>query len=358
MKKTLYFIVSLSFCMMACNKFDAEVPETKAHINPETHEVTLDASIKSDPDTRVSYAAKNSGLKCTWDAGDQMTLVTYNADDRSSTLATIDNLTLDSGAGKASATFKGTITGTPGAYYLLVYPAVTQTQVPPYESVQVPNDVPRSQSLGHVIAIEQAGDDLVLILNVGVLKAQGSKTNVKHLNNCPMIGRGSIHDGVVLSSTVLEQECSVIKLKYTLPSTWNDKTLYAVYLNWTTSATDQAPFADRLFWKLGKDGQYAGLYATSPGFKDQGPFLYIGGHWIADYTPVAPAGYNVSDFGNDLILFYPYLAPQDKVPFPQSSVSLYGRPDEENGLGYLKIAEKGISSGLMNERGKLYSLTF
>ena len=356
MKKTLYFIASLSFCMMACNKFDAEVPETKAHINPETHEVTLDASIKSNPDTRVSYAAKNSGLKCTWDAGDQMTLVTYNADDHSSTLATIDNLTLDSGAGKASATFKGTITGTPGAYYLLVYPAVTQTQAPPYASVQVPNDVPRSQSRGQVVAIEQNDDYLLLILNVGVLKAQGSKTNVKHLGNCPMVARGTIHDGVVLSSTVLEQECSVIKLKYTLPSFWDDKTLYSIYLNWTTSSTDQAPFADQLFWKLGKDGQYAGLWSTQ-GYKERGPILSLGGHWIADYSPVEPAGYYVSDFGNDMILFYPYLAPQDQVPFPQSSVSLYGRPDE-HGMGYYQIAEKAVSSGLMNERGKLYSLTF
>lgn len=357
MKKTLLFIALLSSCLMACNKFEAEVQETEAHINPETHEVTLDATIQSDSDTRVSYTAKNSGLKCTWVEGDQMTLVTYNADDHSSTLATIDNLTLDSGAGKASATFKGTVTGTPGAYYLLVYPAVTQTQAPPYQSEQVPKDVPQSQSRGQVIAIEQEDDYLALIMNVGVLKAQGSKTNVRHLSNCPMIGRGTIHDGIALSSTVLEHECSVIKLKYTLPSFWNAKMLYAVYLNWTTASTDQAPFADHLFWKLGKDGQYAGLWSSTQGYKEQGPILYIGGHWIADYSPVEPAGYDVDAYGKDMILFYPYLAPRDKALFPQTSVSLYGR-DEEHGYGYYQIAEKEISSGLMNERGKLYTLSF
>lgn len=259
--------------------------------------------------------------------------------------------------GKASATFKGTVTGTPGAYYLLVYPAVTQTQAPPYQSEQVPKDVPQSQSRGQVIAIEQEDDYLALILNVGVLKAQGSKTNVRHLSNCPMIGRGTIHDGIALSSTVLEHECSVIKLKYTLPGFWNAKMLYAVYLNWTTASTDQAPFADHLFWKLGKDGQYAGLWSSTQGYKEQGPILYIGGHWIADYSPVEPAGYDVDAYGNDMILFYPYLAPRDKALFPQTSVSLYGR-DEEHGYGYYQIAEKEISSGLMNERGKLYTLSF
>ena len=355
MKKTLFWIASLSICLMACNKIDSEAPENP--IDPETHEVTLKADIQSDPETRANYEIKGTGLKCTWASGDKITLVTYNADDHSSTLATIDNLTLASGSGKTSGTFTGTITGTPGAYYIVVYPAVTQTETPPYKSAQIPKDVPASQSRGSVVTIEQGNNDLLLVLKVeAILMAAGSKTNVKHLNNCPMVGHGTVFDGV-LSSTVLEQECSVMKLHYTLPDFWADKTLYSIYLNWTISSTDQAPFANQLIWKLGKNGQYAGLYNPAEGLSGRGPVLFIGHHWDADYTPVRPAGYNVDDFGPEMILYYPYLAPQEKAPFPQSLLCLYGQY-QPGTLDYYELARKEVSSGKFNERGKVYTINF
>ena len=61
--------------------------------------------------TRVSYSEDGSDISATWQAGDKIKVV-YNGN--------VSTLDLESGAGTASATFTGTISGTPSATSMLI----------------------------------------------------------------------------------------------------------------------------------------------------------------------------------------------------------------------------------------------
>ena len=231
MKKTFIITISALVCLAACNKNNPISSDTGNAMNPETQEITLSVSIGSDDDTKVAYSKSGNALKSQWEEGDKLTLITYNCvGEYNSTLATIDNLTLASGKGTTTGAFTGTITGTPGAYYRLIYPAVTQTTSAPYKSAQIPADVPAVNSRGSVVTVSQGTEMVEITLKLHeMLNMMGTST--KHLSNCPMLGYGTITGGV-FSAATLRQECSILKMNVTLSDTWKDKTLYYMHKNY------------------------------------------------------------------------------------------------------------------------------
>ena len=81
--------------------------EIEAPVNPGEVQtpITITANY-GDPTTRVSYSESGNTISGTWDEADQLLVVFDNK---------VNTLTLNSGAGTNTATFSGTITGTPSA---------------------------------------------------------------------------------------------------------------------------------------------------------------------------------------------------------------------------------------------------
>ena len=348
MKKTLIILASALVCLAACNKSNPVSSDLGNKMNPETQEITLSVSIGSDDDTKVAYSKSGNALKSQWEEGDKLTLITYNCvGEYNSTLATIDNLTLASGEGTPTGSFTGTITGTPGAYYRLIYPAVTQTTSAPYKSVQIPADVPAVNSRGSVVTVSQGAEMVEIALNLhGLLNMVGTKIN--HLSNCPMLGYGTITEGV-FSAATLRQECSILKMNVTLSDTWKDKTLYYVQVNESGSS----PFFMNVTWRLSSGDKMSSPSSTSA----WGPNLWVGGGWTIDGDNPAVSIGRVVDAGTKMTIYYPYLCVPAKDFTSGSTVKLYGR-DTPTGGSNIEIASKTLTTTVDNDRGRMYTINF
>lgn len=347
MKKTFIITISALVCLAACNKNNPISSVTGNAMNPETQEITLSVSIGSDDDTKVAYSKSGNALKSQWEEGDKLTLITYNCvGEYNSTLATIDNLTLASGKGTTTGAFTGTITGTPGAYYRLIYPAVTQTTSAPYKSAQIPADVPAVNSRGSVVTVSQGENEVEIALNLhGLLNMVGTKIN--HLSNCPMLGYGTITGGV-FSPATLRQECSILKMNVTFPDTWNDKTLYYVQV----FEYEGAPFFADATWRL-SSGDKMGTSASASAW---GPNLWVGSWGYDGDAPAVSMGQPVTG-GKTMTIYYPYLCVPAKDFTAGSIVRLYGH-DRPTGGGNIEIASKTLTTTVDNDRGRMYTINF
>ena len=106
MKKSILLVAAaIGMLAASCNKeiLDQQEDLTKTPI-------TISAKYDSN-NSKVSYTESGSNITATWDAGDEL-IVCWNNHK--------NTLTLSSGAGTSSATFTGTITGTPSANSTLV----------------------------------------------------------------------------------------------------------------------------------------------------------------------------------------------------------------------------------------------
>lgn len=354
MKMNFTYVIMALAAIVACNKIDSlnteETQEEQKTVSPETRQITLNVSIEGGEDeTKVSYSEDGYALKCKWSAGDQVTLVTYNATESSSTLATIDNLALSSGANSTTGSFTGTITGTPGAHFYVIYPAVTQTTTPPYKSELIPSDVPSSQARGSIIDIQQGDPFVLLTLKMThIMKQQGAKT-LNHLRYCPMTGYGTITGGT-LSSVTLRQECSILKISVTLPDSWNSKTIYGARI-YNGGSANFYTTAGRQFRNTSSFGVSG---ATS---SEYGPVLYFGSYWDADFTPVKPAGLKVEYITNkEMVIYYPYIPNLSKDFNTGNTLKLQGYYDLS--LEAEDIASKTLTTTVDNDRGKIYRISF
>ena len=348
MKKTV-IIVSALVCLAACSKTEIATPDNNS-INPETREVTLTVSLEgSGEDSKTSYAVDGSALKCTWSAGDQLTLVTYDATASSSTLMTIDNLTLSSGKGKTSGTFTGTITGTPGAYYRILYPAVTQTESAPYKSV--------ANGSGSIVSISQGSTywEVTLSLFNRVMQS-GGNGNMNHLRNCTLMGFGTITGGV-LSPVSLSNRFSILKITATLPETWKGKRLYAVKVG---TNLDNCFSSSPTYGSRSSDSM---VIVSGGGQEKQGPAIGLGTFWDGDYTPARYGGIEVDKDLEDrkITIYYPYLPYISNDFNSGSTLFLYGYDSSDSymlGGSGIEIARKTLTTTVDNNWGKVYTLNF
>ncbi len=105
MKNRFFFLAAiLALLATACKK---ENPQNDLAVTP----ITISASYGVNDDTKVSYTESGDAITATWDASDQLYVV-YNGH--------LNTLTLSSGAGTATATFTGTVVGTPTAMSVLI----------------------------------------------------------------------------------------------------------------------------------------------------------------------------------------------------------------------------------------------
>lgn len=105
MKNRIFFLAAiLALLATACKK---ENPQNDLSVTP----ITISASYGINDDAKVSYTESGDAITATWDAGDQLYVV-YNGH--------LNTLTLSSGAGTTTATFTGTVVGTPTAMSVLI----------------------------------------------------------------------------------------------------------------------------------------------------------------------------------------------------------------------------------------------
>lgn len=120
MKKNIFQMLLLLMTVTltaACNSDSETTENAPAVINPDEvlTPIRITANYAGDDvrsnATRVSYSEDGSDISATWQAGDKMKVV-YNGN--------VSTLDIESGAGTASATFTGTISGTPSATSMLI----------------------------------------------------------------------------------------------------------------------------------------------------------------------------------------------------------------------------------------------
>lgn len=100
MKNRIFIVAAiLALLATACKK---ENPQNDLAVTP----ITISASYGVSDGAKVSYTESGDAITATWDAGDQLYVVYNNH---------VNTLTLSAGAGTASATFTGSIVGTPTA---------------------------------------------------------------------------------------------------------------------------------------------------------------------------------------------------------------------------------------------------
>lgn len=105
MKNTIFFLAAiLALLATACKK---ENPQNDLAVTP----ITISASYGVNDDAKVSYTEDGNTITATWDEDDQLYVV-YNGH--------LNTLTLTEGVGATTATFTGTVVGTPTAMSVLI----------------------------------------------------------------------------------------------------------------------------------------------------------------------------------------------------------------------------------------------
>lgn len=105
MKNRIFIVAAiLALLATACKK---ENPQNDLAVTP----ITISASYGVNDDAKVSYTESGDTITAKWDTGDQLYVV-YNGH--------LNTLTLTEGAGTTTATFTGTVIGTPTAMSVLI----------------------------------------------------------------------------------------------------------------------------------------------------------------------------------------------------------------------------------------------
>ena len=111
MKKISIFMAALvGMLATACNNNNPETPQETVE-TPITITAHYGKSGSANAQTRISYTESGNTISAKWESGDKLKVV-YNG--------SVSTLNLDEGAGTTTATFSGTISGTPTATSMLI----------------------------------------------------------------------------------------------------------------------------------------------------------------------------------------------------------------------------------------------
>lgn len=107
MKNRILLVAAILGLLATSCKKENENPQNDLTVTP----ITISTNYGENNGAKVSYTESGDVISATWDAGDQLYVV-YNGH--------VNTLTLTDGAGTASATFTGSIIGTPTAMSVLI----------------------------------------------------------------------------------------------------------------------------------------------------------------------------------------------------------------------------------------------
>ena len=115
MKKIYYAIAALcAISLVSCQvekEFNVDEPQQEAAGVPMTLKVSLG--------TKTNYSSNGiAGFNCEWEAGDKISVISFDSDSDYASITAIDNFETTAGDG----TFEGTFTGGSAARIMVVYP--------------------------------------------------------------------------------------------------------------------------------------------------------------------------------------------------------------------------------------------
>ena len=212
MKKLSYILLAglALVAAAACNKqlTPADEPEAKAGVP-----MTLTATI-GGPNTKLGFTKDGNVLKGTWNANEEVSLVTFNG----AYLQTIDKFTSGTESeGKTTANFSGTFTGDASHTIVVVYPALENYDGPFYGT---PMPAGMTVDAYRMISNFNSLGTYVLSMNNSTQSANG---NTDHLGAFSFLkGEGTV-SGTDLTVNLVPQ-VSVLQVNISFDSSLKGKT--------------------------------------------------------------------------------------------------------------------------------------
>ena len=134
MKKTIILLAAVAALALVSCQPKEQFGGTDSD-NPQGVLMTLTANLGDA--TRTNYELEGNVLKCTWSLGDSVSVVSFNADNSTATVRSIDNFALKSGEGTSSGVFEGYYTGSDAERILVFYPVLEPVEL---DELDMPKD--------------------------------------------------------------------------------------------------------------------------------------------------------------------------------------------------------------------------
>lgn len=226
--------------------------------------------------TKVTYSPDGNVLKTSWEATENISVITLDATSRGNIVA-IDNFTSTGAAGRADAVFTGTFTGgTSPDKVIAIYPALSQQDGGEYVTAPYSTYIGGKKSF-----ISTQINNMYLGTSNEPLK-QAADNDASHLQNyCIMsgvVGLVDIQSGTL--SVDLFNQMTVLKATITLPDAAVGKKLTEFQIKAAKSDDSNSPFAKPGGWEYA-DICYDPLFAPGSEYSSQ-KSLYLNNITVTD----------------------------------------------------------------------------
>lgn len=191
MKKLPFYIALL--LLGSCSALQEESVDPDAGA-----EITLDVSLADAP-TKATYTAEDNGLKCTWAAGDSISVISLH----NGVIATVDVFTTTNGG--RTAAFSGRYTGKFTDPVIALYPVVKGSQQQGYYSQTLP---------GHtsgMIKVKKGESVLHFSPEKDYAFAQGSNASYAHIPQSEVM-TGTVDLNVNGGAVCMQKRTAVLKV--------------------------------------------------------------------------------------------------------------------------------------------------
>ena len=233
MKKSIVIISALAALLVAAcqmNEIDTVIEQDASQIQnqeqPKGVRMTLNADFGSL--TKTAYTEESKVLKCEWAAGDSIAVVSFNTNESTATVRSIDKFCLVSGAGTSSGVFEGNYTGGASERIVCFYPPISPVE---YDDLDMPKvdgyygseriNGAKGSNERRAIYNVKAGSEYIRFdcNNYSYASSSADLTPVRKRN--VMFGYASVSEKDPYTSSLdvtLENLYSVIKLTVILPA--------------------------------------------------------------------------------------------------------------------------------------------
>jgi len=268
--KTLAIAAAMAALLAACQK------QENLPAEPQEEGIFMTMDLAIDQATKTSYTADGSGLKCTWDASEEISVITYNPSDYR--VKTIDTFTYSGDAGKTSATFSGTFTGQSildaGGTLHVFYPALSAAI----------NEVRRSQSynagynVGYLYSTVSSDTRYVSWIDGADFRMESNGGTSYFKYSDLMYGEATVNDGKV--EATLNKIMAVLKIVITCDTESYLGTLYITEDSYAIPYTGDWSFYSKSWYSMNNYSSQRVFVDGTWNYKADGKFVY--------YLPIIP----------------------------------------------------------------------
>ena len=270
MRKILPLILFAGLACASCQKMETKVDVQGGIGIP----MTMSVSINEVEATKSSYTAEGNALKATWDASEEISVITY----KDYYIQTIDNFTYSGDGGKASVDFSGTFTGQSildaGGELYVIYPALSGV----YETVNRSASYNAGFSSGYFECSNDQSSQRISFkdaYNFQIASGAGATSYIKYVDF--MTGTATFEGGV--PKATLEKHMALFKIVISCDS--------ETYLGNLRITEDQYCIPFTAEYSFASGWKNLNTYTTQIinvtgtwNYKDNGVFVY--------YLPIVP----------------------------------------------------------------------